>query len=459
MIYTFHSLKMAKGYGPVRRIYGGSRTRTRNPYRPNGSGPKRPFGGAFGPRKKPRTDADFPFPFSFTMTDTEDKKKKRRLAKARPYRSAGFIKRGKRKYAKKNYAQQKWGISLNKEAGKLYTATECMFVGHSTCPVQTIRECMWRALVKRLYIGAGGYDFSVFGAVQCPVGTMVDVFFKNDGPTSPQIIQTFTFVLGDTLETLAQWLGNQGRPFNDGQYANTRVFTFLRMIQPIPPGGLAYPTDHLQESRILLANATVTMEISSSLKIQNRSINKTVYEGGVDADNVDRVPLYGKSYEGNGSGTYTKSSQQNPAGSNFNSDMIYGIIEQGALSNELKEPPYASDFIGVKRSGKVKIEPGTIKTSVLTYKKTMKFSDLQRELGTSQDVAYLGNIPDADRKVVRFGKYRFFGLEKIIDATSGIPITLGLEHNIRVNMWTKLKDQFYNVQITEKDYLPGGTFV
>jgi hypothetical protein len=139
--------------------------------------------------------------------------------------------------------------------------------------------------------------------------------------------------------------------------------------------------------------------------------------------------------------------------------MIYGIIEQGAIQNEMKEPPYASDFIGVKRSGKVKIEPGTIKTSVLKYKKTIKFSDLQRELATSQDIIYLGNIPDADRKVMRLGKYRFFGLEKIIDATSGIPITLGLEHNIRVNMWTKLKDQFYNVQITEKDYLPGGNFV
>jgi len=111
-----------------------------------------------------------------------------------------------------------------------------------------------------------------------------------------------------------------------------------------------------------------------------------------------------------------------------------------------------------KKSGKVRIEPGQIKTSVLKYAKRISFRELQRELNKSDDIFYVGNISHTSKKQTRLGKYRLFGLEKMIDASSGFPMTIATEHNVRMNTWTEEVEKHYTVQQTEKTYLASEPF-
>jgi len=428
--------------------------------------------GGKGGKGAPKAPIRMPLPLTpktFTPTYTPTKPyvptgtgtKRRRTSIMNPYirprrfgpstgRSAGKFRRGKRKYAKKNWKKQKYGVSLNKESGKLYTAQECIFIGHATCPIQTMRENMWRALVKRLYLEGGGYDLTDMNKA-LPAATRFDVFWKNDGISGAQSVESFVTVGVETLEIVAQWCASNDRVFNNGEYANTRIYTWFRVWSDIDP-----VANSLQQARISLANVYINYTISCSYKIQNRSINAVDWSPQ-DGDNVDNVPLYGKSYEGNGNGVIVKN-YNTPLAPTLMADMNFGMIEGGATVNNLNEPPYASDFMFAKRSGKVRIEPGTIKTSVLRYKKTASFLNLQREFNVSNDIAYVANIPVTAKRMTRFGKFRMFGLEKMIDAQSGLPMTIATEHNIRMDTWTTLKEKNHTVQLTEKDFLPGGAF-
>ena len=372
-------------------------------------------------------------------------------------RSAGKFKRGTRRYANKNWVKQKYGVSLNKEAGKVYTASECVFLGHATAPLQTVREMMWRAIVKRLYIASGGYDMTDMH-ISLPQNTSVAVFFHNDGSDAPQQVENYLFGANNSLEDLVQWLGSQQRVYNDGEN-ETRFYKFIRLLP-----SSTYSERSLREGRVNLMNCYLNFSMRSSYKIQNRSINSATWSNE-EADNVDNVPLYGKSYEGSGNGAIVKNAQLVGIVPGFTAtptlfaDYQFGIIEGGATQNSLKEPPYASDFMFVKRSGRVRLEPGAIKTSTLRSKGRVSFLDLQRQLAETQDVGYIGNIPTVSKVMTKLGQYRFFGLEKMIDAQASFPMTIATEHNLRVDCWSETSEDHYTVQITEKDYLPGGSFV
>jgi hypothetical protein len=369
--------------------------------------------------------------------------------------SSGRFRRASKKYAKKNWKKQKYGVSLNKETGKIYTAAECIFVGHSTCPAQTVREMMWRAIIKRLAIQAGRYDITDLSAT-LPSGTICEVKWHNDGINTPEQNAGYTFGASNSLEDLADWCSSQFRPFNDGENEQ-RFWKFIR-LRP----SAVYNPDGIQEARINLYKCILHFDIKSSFKLQNRSINSATWSNE-EADNVDNVPLYGKSYEGRGSGAIIKNA--NKTGllgadiPNFMADYQHGYIEGGATINNLREPPYASDFMYVRKSGKVRMEPGAIKTSTLSSGGRTTFTELQQALGQTESVLYPGNVPEASKTIQRLGVYRFFGLEKMIDAQASFPMTIATEHNLRMNCWCDHQEEHYTVQITEKTYLPPTTYV
>jgi len=169
-----------------------------------------------------------------------------------------------------------------------------------------------------------------------------------------------------------------------------------------------------------LRGATIHFNAKSSFKLQNRSVTETL---NVESDDVDNVPVAGRTYEGSGmSATVSPSGWKNATGyQNYAiSSNVYGLINEtdfqgGAASIKvLSEPPLPALVHPCTRSGKIRIEPGEIKTSVLTG-----------GFGGSLDKFYSklcalggGANPGVNPVRLSFGKYRFFALEKMVDCVS-----------------------------------------
>jgi len=155
--------------------------------------------------------------------------------------------------------------------------------------------------------------------------------------------------------------------------------------------------------------------------------------------------LYGRSYYGNGTGTQSNRSDNTETSliANENTGIIYKVGTQVAGTNEMPPPGY---FKSVKGSGKSKLEPGQIKTSVLRTKQSYSLDRLCKYLFTGS----------ADSKdFLHTGKFAFFGFEHLIKASAATPdILLAAEHNwsYSVTMKTKFKN-ITDIKIEDAEYV------
>jgi len=174
----------------------------------------------------------------------------------------------------------------------------------------------------------------------------------------------------------------------------------------------------------------------ASLKLQNRTRG-----GSIESDAVDNIPLYGKCYEGSGNyfsyyrDTFGATAPFSPNGENttFVVNNAYCTFDNGlAVADNsnvqtLREPPPGTMFDRVKKTGKAHLDPGMIKTSVLTASKKFSFNALQRYLGV--------NRAQENQQNMNIGKYRFFLLEKMVHAeadTAENQIQVAWEHDIKL---------------------------
>jgi len=165
--------------------------------------------------------------------------------------------------------------------------------------------------------------------------------------------------------------------------------------------------------------------VKSTLKIQNRSVEVA----GDDEDDVDNVPLYGRTYEGNGSGMDSRNPRVLAAAVDFYSHKSTGMINviPGSSDMSLREPPLPNNFVGVKDSQKFSLSPGKIKTSILETH--IKGTSLHRLMRTLYDPTNSGDV----YRNTTYGSYRVMGYEKVILAeASKLTTSIAYEKNDRI---------------------------
>jgi len=168
-----------------------------------------------------------------------------------------------------------------------------------------------------------------------------------------------------------------------------------------------------------LKRTKVELYSKSSFKMQNRSVTVA---GDNEADDVDNVPLYGKQYDG--------------AGNYFYAGDIYYLAGTGDLFNSrtegcppsslLVEPQPLSVIKRAKTIGKLLMEPGAVKTSVLTDRRSMNINILIKML-----CRYTVD------NIVPIGKFRLFHLEKMLQTvatTTANAIKIAHETDIKYGM-------------------------
>lgn len=332
-------------------------------------------------------------------------------------------KKYKRVQRKRSYVGAK-GVYYRLESGNEITPKRCGYVGHHTMPRNTVNTHVWRALLKALMLKKGYTikNFSDLSSDGVAAGTKIGFTYRfnfDDGTA----LSSFEYNTSgaDTWEQIAFTFG--GQTFN-------RVDEFHLVT--------LYLLDvNDSKTTFNLIGAKITVDAKSTLKIQNRSKNS---EGADEADDVDCVPLYGKFYEVQSGGlryiidqigTYRK----------MVANAISGNIDVTVDTNDVTvdpnavfaEPPFPSFFIGVKKSGKVHLDPSMIKTSTLTEKFSMSLDQfLNKMFGAGNNTRVRGEL----------GKTRVFAIEKMLEVNTGVlqtiyPFTIAYEHDLKLGFVIK----------------------
>lgn len=324
----------------------------------------------------------------------------------------------------------KKGVQLCLESGNVVTTSSAMYIGHATCPSQVAKRAFFRALVKLILTRSNKLnpDWNAIPRGVNVNDTWVIEYRTSMDSGSPFQSAIVTWVAGLTQDAIAL-------AFAAIFAGISSQFTIDRIeYRPLNVG--------VGNSTIYLNNAHVELDVLSQFKIQNQTVTLAADD---EADNVNNVPLIGKSYQGKGTGS--KYQVERTGTTPFICEPAYGIIYTNGVTNDLAEPPSAKLFQQVKKAGKVTVGPGEIKTSTIKYRK---------RLGMQNFISLIfDNEPDLNPKfkLKHLGEFKFYGLEKQIDAiasTAENNIKVAYEHDLKFAMMIIPHGQTVTTQLYEQ---------
>jgi len=343
--------------------------------------------------------------------------------------SGGKLK-ARKKVRKRGRAYRKFiaGIQSTYEYGKVYTSPgtsqqEITTIGHINSPAYLTLENMWRTLFKTLLVRAGAdvKDTTSGSDIQAADRFVLTFRASQDAGFSSE---TMIPGAGDPIDNMVSWAMDATRtwyaPGTTGTAGINQVQFDLIVFRPNSA------QINLNAARLRMHDLRISGTMKSSLKVQNRTVTAAL---NVEADDIDNVPLHGRIYSGTGTGTDLPGQTT--------STEFFGNANNGIINNfgyvlvsgksPLAEPPSAKIFTQVTKTGKVKIEPGQIKTSVLSSKFSYKWNDMFPKFSMPYPLtnAY---------RIGRVGKFEFMVLEKILDSTIGINIVTAVEYNLKQEM-------------------------
>lgn len=372
---------------------------------------------------------------SQTMTQTQNKtpNETRRLkkfvrgqattgylaGKLRARRSARSFKKRGRRYRRKSVRRLN-GVSYQTEFASFAAGDKCIYVGHTTALPDEILRVLIMACFKKVLIEFG-ITFSSWPQSRTGYLLNNDIFqfvYKDNPLGNPQSTGfSLTVVAGhvtfwDVVSNLFSIVKGTlvGSTVGDG--------LILTEIQFIRSNNI---------TKVDLQDAMVDIFVKSALKIQNRS----VAAAGDDELDVNNVPVYGKLYQGKGNGALQRSvdnvSFLNGAatGNNVNID--------GSTFANFAEPPHPAEFTHVNRYTKVFVNPGHIKTNVLTFKTKINITNLFIKI-----YKYYWNNQTSDW--FNLGVFSMFGIERVIaklggEASPGINVTYEIDNKFFCNIY------------------------
>lgn len=356
-----------------------------------------------------------------------------RSAKQKRYRSSmyskssGFVNTGRkmRKYTLRTNGIYK-GVTRVIETSSLAVDPECVYIGHAT-PLYQVKYMVWWALMKHLYVKAGaavqGFaDTTTLVNCFSSVGDIIRVIYKQ---TADSAVATsdFTVAAGSTVNNLVDNWATLAALNDDGV-----VIFDVRYIPLTTPT----PVSFLNHTIIRTEGTYVELMMKYDLKMQNRTVTVASDDS---VEEVNNAPIYGRSYEGPGVGTRFRSAAITTA---LTANVNTGVIVQGAasLGTPLNEPLDYQFFANVKKIGKIHLDGGQLKTSVLTKKSTFQIGNILNILNAQSNDAG-STVSNADKSYItsKLSTFRFFAVEKIMDANPAGALTnvqVAFEHNVKM---------------------------
>jgi len=330
------------------------------------------------------------------------------------------------------------GVFVKETSGIVTTALTrpIACIGHATTPDQFLLKTTCLAIVKKMIYKM---QLSV-DSVETSIGALVlgDTFFIEYKPNYiDSLVASVSGAVGvsfpaqPSIGIIADWL-------------ETTISTLTNQTQLVRMTYVPGAANTLRPAfcNLSLKNARVQFMCKSVLVLQNRTLAEVGDEG---ADRVDNQPVVGKQYFGYGTGTQ----QRGPTSGKFEivADGDLGTIAQTWGPENMREPPHMSTFVNVKQSGAAQLDPGSLKTSTLEYRKTMSLNSLINRVLPDQ----IAVVPN---KYFKVGKFKFFLFEKQIDCVSEAPaVAIGFEHNLTMAAHLIVGVDKFTTQTYEKQYI------
>lgn len=251
----------------------------------------------------------------------------------------------------------------------------------------------------------------------------------------PYINFDFIVAIGSTVTDVVAAFANAALLDEQGV-----VLFDIRYLPVAPPVSLS----QLSQTVIRLEAAYVETYVKMDLKMQNR----TVFGSGANDDVVDDVanqPLYGKSYSGVGLGPRPRGATVSQG---FTANVNTGIIAFGASSagTPFNEPLDYQYYQNVNKIGKIHMDGGQLKTSVISKRAIFQFGNLMNMINRQLNDAGSTTAP-ADKSYIpkKLAEYKMYAAEKMIDAgATGFTPTVVLmawEHNVKISARIKTVKQ------------------
>lgn len=330
---------------------------------------------------------------------------------------AGKLKK-KGKRVNRNYSALKQKGILTREEFRfqddIATNNESRVIGHTSLPIRATYYNLFRALIKSVMLKAGVTVPALTETTQ--IKGSFQIFYYSDWSTGTLLNNAYAFgglnplTWKVIMDGFADWfLTLQGAAGNDPLRIRWKSFEYRPEV--------TYVAENLSRVIIDLGQTYCTIHSKSMLKIQNQS---GVYKGAgaevedATSDDVDCVPIELSTYYVTGNQFIHQSARTSiPVGLGF-----LGFQTTYFNSNPGSEPPPAYEILNCTNRVKITMDPGHIKTSIISYKKKMLFGQalrlLIRRSSTGQsfewnDNAYIKNA----------GHSRILHADRVIGATSG----------------------------------------
>lgn len=374
-----------------------------------------------------------------TRTRTQTRRGTRVGVGAPTSKSAGKFKLSKRSKKDPTKEWLKKGTCCVYQTGGVSTVSQTSsYIGHSTgSPIILVTE-FWRCLVKMAFIQMGGVVTDPGTASFLAVADQLNITCVTENDAAVQIFDLIT-AASQSINTLAA----NAQSLMETSYSESfRIIT----VDFVPTTGSKYRAIHWDTTFM-----SIHFWISSHLKLQNRTIGHAT-QTNVDeqnAEEVDNVPLYGKSYGGSGNNFTVSKRSPNYATTLFTTRQANGLVYiDGTVDNEFKDP-IQSGVTNCRLVGKAKLDPGEIKTSSIEDMFKISQTKFWEAVG-------IGAASSSVNPTCSLGKYHVFGFERMIDTLATSPtLNIGFENDFKIyctiSSWTDTRTMSQYV----KSYLTG----
>lgn len=356
-------------------------------------------------------------------------------------KSAAILRSGRisRKYKKRSRFVFS-GVTKVIETSMVAADAECLYIGHAS-PLYQMKYCAYWALIKRLFVKAGGFvqsfaDAQLLQNCGSFVGDLIRIVYKQTSDSAVSNVD-FSVTAVSTVNNIVDFYANNAALNGEGV-----VLFDIRYI----PINTPTPTGTMNQVVIRLEGTYVCFDMKYDLKLQNRTITAA---GEITSENVTNAPIYGKSYFGSGIGPRLRHVSATPS---LSVNVNTGLMVQGAASfvtgvgvAPLSEPLDYQYFSNVSKVGKIHIDAGQMKTSLLRKKNTFSMGNFLNMVNPQLNDAG-STVANGDRTFIsgRISNYRMFAVEKMLDANPAgalTNVTVALEHNVKISAYIKEKPQ------------------
>jgi len=210
---------------------------------------------------------------------------------------------------------------------------------------------------------------------------------------------------------------------------------------------LSYSSEDPSKVIVDLGQTYVTIKSKSMLKVQNQS---GVYKGATEAekeattDDVDNVPVELSTY-------YVTGNQFIHQNARTSAPLAFGFLgfsQTFTNTTPGSEPPPAYEILNCTNRVKMTMDPGHVKTSIISYSKTMTFGNTLRLLVKRAGSASVWDFND-NSYIKSAGHSRALHVDRVIGATTGKVRLMGeveLKQQVMINGSRNTATDQYEVQ-------------